>query len=204
MADVPIQDVPQDQVNQENQNQETPIQLPELSAVDMLSGKVVELEAAVNQFKDQLLRKAAEFENYKKRVENDSLSLIKYANEDLIRKLLPVIDDFERSFKASKQNISENLSESLFMKGVDLIYNKFQNILESQGVKHFDVVGEPFDPELHDALIQMPRNDVPSHTVIEEVDKGYMLNGKVIRHARVIVSASPPESGVESELGEAG
>jgi molecular chaperone GrpE len=61
-------------------------------------------------------------------------------------------------------------------------------ILDAQGVKHFDVVGTPFDPQLHDALLQVPRNDVPPHTVVEEVEKGYRLHDKVIRHARVVVS----------------
>lgn len=205
MTDIPIKDAQQDQVNDENQDQQPPLQLPELSEVDMLSSKIVELEATINQSRDQLLRKAAEFENYKKRVENDSLSLMKFFSEELIVKLLPVIDDFERSMKANKQNASsENSNESSFMKGMELIHAKFKKLLESQGVKHFEVVGKPFDPELHDALLLVPRSDVEPHTVVEEVDKGYMLHEKVIRHARVIVSSEPnPDNGKASETGGA-
>lgn len=179
------------QENTEKENQDTPIQLPELTELDLLSGKVVELEKSVNQYKDQLLRKAADFENYKKRIENDSAAIVKYANEDLIEKLLPVLDDFERSFDALKNLNSE--SES-FLKGVELIYQKFKRVLEIQGVKPLEAVGKQFDTELHDALLQMPSTDHPPHTVMQEVEKGYLLNDRVIRHAKVIVSGEPQVS----------
>ena len=204
MADIPAQDAPNEELNKENENPQPPDQLSELSEGETLIAKIGALEVTITQIKDQFLRKAADFENYKKRVENDGLSLIKFSNEELIMKLLPVIDDFERLYKASQQNIStENPSETVFMKGVDLIYNKFKKILENQGVKPFEVVGKPFDPEYHYALLQIPRSDVPPHTVIEEVDKGYMHHDRVIRHARVVVSGAPlPENGT-SEPSEA-
>jgi molecular chaperone GrpE len=75
-----------------------------------------------------------------------------------------------------------------------LIYNKLMKILESQGVKTFDSLGKPFDPYYHDALLQVPKNDIPPHTVIEEVEKGYLLHDKVIRHAKVIVSGEAKSS----------
>ena len=165
--------------------------------------KITELEHVVNQFKDQLLRKAAEFENYKKRVENDYASIVKYSNEELIVKFLPVLDDFERSMKALQANSSDG-NDSSFVKGFELIYNKFKKILETQGVKHFDVVGKPFDPQLHDALMQLPNANVPPHTVIEEIEKGYMLHDKVIRHARVVVSAEPAMTENQAELNNNG
>ncbi len=174
---------------------EPPKQIPELTEMDMLSAKIVELETAVNQFKDQLLRKAAEFENYKKRTESDYGSIIKFSNEELIGKLLPVLDDFERSLKAKKETNAQSAGEAgnVFVQALELISSKFKKILEAQGLKHFDVVGMPFDPQLHDALLQMPKNDVPPHTVIQEVEKGYMLHDKVLRHARVIVSSDVAE-----------
>jgi len=174
--------------NTEKENQDTPIQLPELTELDLLSGKVVELEKSVNQYKDQLLRKAADFENYKKRIENDSAAIVRYANEDLIEKLLPVLDDFERSFDALKNLNSEGES---FLKGIEMIYQKFKRVLEMQGVKPLEAIGKQFDPELHDALLQMPSKDNPPHTVMQEVEKGYLLHDRVIRHAKVIVSAEP-------------
>ena|SRR6267378_1185711 len=182
-----------------------PMQLPELTELDMLSAKIAELENNLAQCKDQLLRKAAEFENFKKRVENDFASIVKFSNEDLILKLLPVLDDFERSLKAvggaepaagaraPGAVAIEPAQESSFRRGVELIYNKFRKILEAQGVRTMEVVGKPFDPHLHDALLQVPRADVPPHTVVEEVDKGYLLNDKVLRHAKVIVAADAPD-----------
>jgi molecular chaperone GrpE len=195
--------------NSESPNRETQNKLPELSEVDMLSGRVVELENAVTQYKDQLLRKAAEFENYKKRIENDSANLIRYANEDLIEKLLPVIDDFDRSFNALK-NLKNTLGESVstesdsIIKGIELIYNKFKRILELQDVKPLDVVGKPFDPALHDALMMMPSADQPPNTVLQEVERGYTLHDRVIRHAKVIVSAEParPAEPMKDSLSE--
>lgn len=163
---------------------------PQASEQSELTAKIAELEKGIDQFRDQLLRKAAEFENYKRRVENDYSSVVKFSNEDLIIKLLPVLDDFERSMKAQQERVSPGGSnDSSFAKGFELIYNKFKKILETQGVRHFEVIGKPFDPQIHDALMQMPRTDVPPHTVIEEIEKGYMLHDKVIRHARVVVSA---------------
>ena len=152
--------------------------------------RISELESSVSMYKDQLLRKAAEFENYKKRVENDFASMTKFSSEELIQKLIPVLDDFERMIKATKSaEEKEGKADSSFIKGVELIYSKYRRILEAQGVKEFETLGKPFDPALHDALMQMPKEGVPPHTVIEEVEKGYMLHEKVIRHARVIVSA---------------
>ncbi len=163
------------------------------AGAEILTAKIAELEQAVAQYKDQLLRKAAEFDNYKKRSESESLTLIKYANEDLIVKLLPVLDDFERSLKVRLAANGESGEQSGFLRGVELIYNKFKKLLESCGVKEFEVLGKPFDPNLHDALLQIPKPGVPAHTIIEEVEKGYMMHDRVIRHARVIVSADSVE-----------
>jgi molecular chaperone GrpE len=183
-----------DQMNDTDSGQQAqgpPGQLPELSVIDALSGKIIELENSVKQYKDQLLRKAAEFENYKKRTDNDYSAIIKFSNEELIMKLLPVLDDFERSMKAMQKSIDESgqsKDATAFVKGMELIYSKLRNIMEKEGIKHFEVVGKPFDPQMHDALLQLPRNDVPPHTVIEEVEKGYLMHDKVIRHAKVVVS----------------
>jgi molecular chaperone GrpE len=82
-------------------------------------------------------------------------------------------------------------------KGIELIYAKFLKVLEAQGLKTMDVVGKEFNVDVHDALMQMPRADVPPHTVLEEVEKGYLLFDKVIRHAKVVVSAAPAEEPVQ-------
>ena len=148
-----------------------------------------ELQKQVDQYKDLLLRKVAEFDNYKRRVENETANIVKFATESLIEDLLPVLDDFERSLKHGKD---AKESEAL-LKGIELIYQKLVKVLEGRGVKAFETVGKEFNVDFHDALLQIPRNDLPPHTVIEEVEKGYMLNERVIRHAKVVVSSASQE-----------
>lgn len=181
--------------------QEVPEQTgAEQDEIVILKKKSEEFENTISQLKDQLLRKAAEFDNYKKRTENEFASMVKFASEDLIAALLPVLDDFHRSIKVSQSSAAngntqdQNGSEAI-RRGMELIYNKFMKILEGQGVKTFDSVGKTFDPFYHDALLQVPKSDVPPHTIIEEVEKGYMLNDKVIRHAKVIVSGEEASEG---------
>jgi molecular chaperone GrpE len=152
-----------------------------------------ELEAQLNQYKDLLLRKAAEFENYKRRVEQESLTLMKFANEGLITDILPVVDDIERSLKAGR----EQKDFDTFYKGLELIHQKLLKILAARGVRVMESVGLEFNVDDHDAMLQVPREDVPPHTVLEEVEKGYLLHDKVIRHAKVIVSAAPEPAPVQ-------
>ncbi|MGE5315545.1 MAG: nucleotide exchange factor GrpE [Acidobacteriota bacterium] len=155
---------------------------------DALAARQAELEAQVAQLKDQLLRKAAEFDNYKRRTENDFLTFTKYASENVIAQLLPVLDDFHRSLKTGKDSIGEDP----FYKGIEMIAAKFLKVLQAQGLKPIESIGKEFNVDFHDALLQVPRSDVPAHTIVEEVEKGYMLHDKVIRHAKVIVASEAP------------
>lgn len=175
---------------EEKTQQEPEQQSPEQSATAVEASKLAEAEKQVEYYKDLLYRKAAEFENYKKRSENEAVSIMRFASESLIADLLPVIDDFERSIKAAKNSKD---FESLY-RGIELVQQKFLKVLEKRGVKAFETVGKEFNVEFHDALLQIPRDDVPSHTVLEEINKGYMLNDKVIRHAKVIVSTEPADT----------
>lgn len=149
-----------------------------------LEEKIAILEQEINQYKELALRKAAEFENYKRRTENDQLNLLKYAAESLIIKLLPTIDDFERSL----EHMNEETDVQKIKEGVQLIYNKFVKILGDQGVKKMESIGKPFSVEFHEALMQRADDSVPPHTVIDELETGYMYKDRVIRHAKVIVS----------------
>jgi molecular chaperone GrpE len=146
--------------------------------------KIGQLENEISDLKDKLLRKAAEFENYKRRTENDQLNLLKYSAESFIIKLLPVVDDFERSIDHMD---SAKDVESL-KQGVSLIYNKLMKILSEQGVEKIEAVGKPFDVEYHEAMLQRKAENVEPHTVLDEIEKGYMYKDKVIRHSKVIVS----------------
>ena len=146
--------------------------------------KIGQLENEISDLKDKLLRKAAEFENYKRRTENDQLNLLKYSAESFIVKLLPVVDDFERSI----DHMDSAKDVESIKQGVTLIYNKLMKILSEQGVEKIEAVGKPFDVEYHEAMLQRKAEDVEPHTVLDEIEKGYMYKDKVIRHSKVIVS----------------
>lgn len=149
-----------------------------------LAPKIEELEKQVANYKDLFLRKAAEFDNFKRRMESETGAIIKFANEDLLLAVLPVIDDLERSLKNAKDE-----RNNPFYKGIELIYQKMLKVLDAQGVKAFETVGKEFDVHYHDALLQVPKEGIPPHTILEEVEKGYLFHDKVLRHAKVIVSA---------------
>jgi len=181
---------------QEVQPQEVPQQeLPIKSELEIAIEKIAELEVANVTLKDQLLRKAAEFENYKRRTDQNSINFAKYASENIILELLPIIDDLSRSLKIGKEK-SEN---DPFYKGVELILAKFHKILEVQGVKSMESIGKEFNVDFHDVMMQIPRTDIAEHIIIDEIEKGYFLNDKVIRHAKVVVATSPSESIEHSE-----
>ncbi|MEK7748774.1 MAG: nucleotide exchange factor GrpE [Bacteroidota bacterium] len=175
-------------IMEENEKQPTGPQeeKPAAEAVDESAKKIAETEQQLAQYKDLFLRKAAEFENYKKRADNESATIIKFATEDLIGEIIPVLDDFERFLKSAK----EQKNHEVLSRGVELVYQKLLKTLESQGVKAFETVGKEFDVHYHDALMQVHREGVPPHIILEEVEKGYLLNDKVIRHAKVVVSSA--------------
>jgi molecular chaperone GrpE len=160
------------------------------SELDTLKAKVAELEKSVDLYRDQFLRKAAEFENFKKRMENDYLNITRFANETLITEILPVVDDLTRSLAAGKAR----REFGAFYKGVELIHSKLIKILEAHGLRPIEALGKQFDVDYHEALMQMPKENVPAHTVIEEVEKGYVLHDKVIRHAKVIVAGNSEDA----------
>lgn len=146
--------------------------------------KITLLEQEIVQYKELALRKAAEFENFKRRTENDQLNLLKYAAESVIIKLLPVVDDLERSI----EHMTEETDVYKIKEGIQLVYNKFVKTLDEQGVKKMESIGKPFSVEFHEALMQRADDSVPPHTVIDELETGYMYKDRVIRHAKVIVS----------------
>jgi molecular chaperone GrpE len=146
--------------------------------------KVATLEKEVSENNDRFLRKAAEFENYKRRTENDQLNLIKYAAEPLIKRILTVVDDFERSLV----HLDDSKDDQSVKDGIKMIYEKLVKILEEQGITKIEAVGKPFSVEFHEALMQRKADDVPAHTVVDEIEAGYMYKDKVIRHSKVVVS----------------
>ncbi len=170
-----------DQV-EEKQTEET--ETAEGTQTTELNEKIQSLEKEVEDYKEKLLRKAAEFENYKRRTEVDQLNLLNYSGESLIIKLLPIIDDFERSL----QHMDDAKDVESIKTGVKLVYDKLMKILDEQGVKKIEAVGQPFNVELHEAVMQRKDENTEPHTVLDELEKGYLYKDKVIRHTKVIVS----------------
>lgn len=139
------------------------------------------LKDELAEFKDKYLRLYSEFDNFRKRTSKEKLDLILNANEQLLVALLPIVDDFERASKASE--------ETQDVQGYKLIQDKFNKSMEKYGVKIMDVgVGSDFDPDLHEAITQIPAPDEKlKGKVVDVVEKGYLLNDKVIRYAKVVV-----------------
>lgn len=129
--------------------------------------------------KDKYLRLYAEFENHRRRTARERLDLIQSANEELIKNLLPVVDDFERAEKSLKELSGKEAD------GVLLIYQKLKKILDQYGVKAMDAQGD-FNPDLHEAITQIP-DESKKGKIVDVVEKGYLLNDKVIRFAKVVV-----------------
>ncbi len=149
-----------------------------------LEKKISALEEERGQLKDQLLRKMAEFENYKRRTEKEFLNHLQNANEGLIIDLLPAIDDFDRFL----EHADDDTNSASLKDGVALIHKKIMDVLEKKGLKTMESVGQEFDAEKHQALMQADSDDVESGFIISEHLKGYLLNDKVIRHAQVLVA----------------
>lgn len=165
-------------------NEEFQVENGTTNQSENLEEKVKALELEINQYKELALRKAAEFENYKRRTENDQLNLLKYAAESVIIKLLSTVDDLERSLA----HMTDESDVDKIKEGIQLVYNKLIKTLDEQGVKKIESIGKPFSVEFHEALMQRADDSVPPHTVIDELETGYIYKDRVIRHAKVIVS----------------
>jgi molecular chaperone GrpE len=150
----------------------------------MNDDRVAELEAENRKLRDQALRTIADMENLRRRTQQEQSRMVEYANERLLRELLPIVDDFRRSVDAGEQ--SHDFDS--FFQGIQLVNAKLEKLLDAQGVKRMDVVGKPFDVNLHDAMMHQP-SDAAEGTVITELEPGFMYGDKVLRHAKVIVSA---------------
>jgi molecular chaperone GrpE len=156
-------------LNEENQSEEP---------------KEISPEDQINELNDKYLRLYSEFDNYRKRTSKERLELFKTAGQDILTDLLPVLDDFDRAM----QNMDSSDDTEAIQTGINLIYSKFKSILENKGLKNFKSIETEFDPEVHEAITKIPApNKKLKGKVVDEIEKGYMLNDKVIRFAKVVV-----------------
>jgi molecular chaperone GrpE len=150
---------------------------PQSGSQNQESDKIAELN-------DKYLRLYSDFDNYRKRTNKERSELIQNANQDLLLKLLPVYDDFERAISTMEQTQNPEAVKE----GVLLIFSKFQRIMQGSGLQEIKSVGEEFDPELHEAIAKIPAPQASMKgKIIDQAQKGYTLNDKIIRHAKVVV-----------------
>lgn len=162
---------------------EQPAEKPE----DDLAAKLEASERQAREHYDRLLRVSAEFDNYKKRTSREMQDLAKFANEKLLRELLSVVDNLERAVASCEHDPDQ---PDPVLQGVNLTLNETLKLLERYQVKPIDSLGEPFDPNFHQAMMQEEVDNQPENTVVREMQKGYLLHGRLLRPALVAVSKS--------------
>lgn len=162
--------------------------------VEALKKEIEDLKAERDDLNDRLLRKAAEFENYQRRMSREKQRRHEAGKRAVIESMLEVLDDFERSLDAAENLLDTQDPESAYDSlkgGVEMVFRKFRDELEALGVEPIEAEGEPFDEQLHEAMMRQPTDEVEPGTVLQEIRKGYTMDDRVIRHSRVVVAAEP-------------
>lgn len=158
---------------------------PPTDGADNLQKQLEECRAQSERYLDQTRRSMAEFANFRKRVEREQAEAARSRNADLIKRLLPLIDDLDRAF----ENLPAEMKGQPWVDGVQLIQRKMHSVFDLEGVKAIDTTGQEFDPAQHEAVTHEPNEEVPEGHVIGEVRRGYTLNDRVLRPAQVRVSS---------------
>jgi molecular chaperone GrpE len=162
--------------------EEMPVEADQASVErEALINQLKDAEAKVVEYKDGWARSQAEFQNYRKRIERDNEMMYASMKGDIIKKVLPALDDLERA-------LANRPADDAWASGIELIARKMQNILEGEGLKRIDAKGAAFDPNFHEAISHEPNDEVESEHVIDVVQNGYMLGERVIRPALVRVA----------------
>ncbi|MET3940679.1 molecular chaperone GrpE [Paenibacillus sp. PvP094] len=143
------------------------------------------LKAEVEETQQRFVRAQADFDNFRRRTQKEKEELAKYASMKLVTELVPVIDNFERAMAT----VPEGTESESFSKGIQMIFRQLETVLNNEGLTAMDTVGQPFNPEFHQAIMQVESDEYEEGTVVEEVQKGYMLKDKVLRPAMVKVSS---------------
>ena len=179
------EELQEEELQAEEPVQEEPVEeepVEEVSREEILEAKVAELEAANAELKDQMLRRQAELENYRKRLIRDKEEAVQYANESLIRDILGFLDNMDRALVAAKNGGDINA----LIEGFEMTQNQLLSTLDKNwGLKAIDSVGQEFDPSLHEACMMAIDESLDKETVLEEFQKGYTLHGRVVRPSKV-------------------
>lgn len=141
-------------------------------------------DAIIAELQDRVKRQMAEFDNFRKRSEKEKSAMFEMGASNVVKKLLPIVDNFERGFKS----VSEEELETPFAKGMDMVYKQTLKMLDELGVKPIEALGLEFDLELHNAVQHVEDDSVGENVIVEEYEKGYTYNGTVIRHSTVVVA----------------
>jgi len=163
---------------------------PAAEAISISRGEYEALrkkESEAAEAQDRCARVQADFENTRRRLERDKQEFLKFANEGLLAELVPFVDDFQRAFAAA----DTTQDFQVLHKGVEMILNHLLQLLKQHGVTPLEAMGKKFDPQYHEALLQVETAEHPEDTVIEELQKGYMANNRVLRTAKVKVAKAP-------------
>lgn len=168
-------------VNESNEEQKIE---KEGQPIDDKDKQIAELKAKADELNDKYLRLYSEFDNFRKRTAKERIDLIQTAGEDVFKSILPVLDDFERAIKSN----TETDDIKAVTDGVNLIFNKLKSTLTHKGLQEMKSIGEPFNADIHEAITNIPApSEDMKGKVVDELEKGYSLNGKIIRFAKVII-----------------
>ncbi|MEW9675816.1 nucleotide exchange factor GrpE [Lentibacillus sp. L22] len=174
---------PETEILDEETNDEEQTLDSDESVMESLKEEIASLKQEKEDMYQRVLRSQAEFENFKKRTQKEREKDRKYKAQDLVSELLPALDNFER---ALNEEVTE--ANKSFVEGIEMVYNQLKDALKSQGVEEIEAVGKPFDPNVHHAVMQIEDPELEAGSVVEELQKGYMLKDRVIRPAMVKVN----------------
>lgn len=164
--------------------------IPQLTSFEELNKKIEEYETEIKNLKDKYLRALADQDNLRKRVEKEKSELFNYGLTNFMKELLPIVDALESALTEAEK--SSNNSDAM-VEGIKLTLSKFHSTLKKHGVKEIEALKKPFDPSLHEAIARTERDDVEPMTIVEEIEKGYILKGRILRPSKVVVAVGPSE-----------
>ena len=187
-----VEETEQETLGTSNEEESKVEEKKELTAMEQLQEQIRLKDEEIANQKDTFLREKAELENFKKRLTKEKDDFVQFANERLLQELIQIEDNLERALEVPNATL-ESLKE-----GVEMIQKQFSTFLKNQKVEPIEAIGKDFDPTLHEVLNQQESEEHEENTVIEEYSKGYTLNGRILRPAKVVISKKPAEKKEDS------